>query len=115
MTEEDTVENMMDISMASLYGMEMHPYYMYRQKKILANLENIGFCKEGHESIYNIRIMEERHPIIALGAGAASKMVYLKENRFERVSNSKGVEDYIKRVDEMIEKKRPYLVGDKSI
>jgi len=115
MTEEDTVENMMDMATASLYGMDMQPYYMYRQKKILANLENIGFCKPGHESIYNIRIMEERHPIIALGAGAASKMVYLKENRFERVSNSKGVEDYIERIDEMIEKKRPYLVGDKAM
>ena len=115
MTEEDTVENMMEHAMASLYGMDMHPYYMYRQKKILANLENIGFCKEGHESVYNIRIMEERHQIVALGAGAASKMVYLKENRFERVSNSKGVEDYITRIDEMIEKKRPYLLGDKSI
>jgi len=115
MTEEDTVENMMEHAMASLYGMDLHPYYMYRQKKILANLENIGFCKEGHASAYNIRIMEERHQIVALGAGAASKMVYLKENRFERVSNSKGVEDYIARIDEMIEKKRPYLLGEKSI
>ncbi len=107
-------EKMMEIAMASLYGMEMHPYYMYRQKKILANLENVGFCKEGHESVYNIRIMEERHQIVALGAGAASKMVYLNENRFERVANTKGVEDYIERVDEMIEKKRPYLLGEKS-
>lgn len=107
-------EKMMDIAMASLYGMDLHPYYMYRQKKILANLENVGFCKEGHESVYNIRIMEERHQIVALGAGAASKMVYLSENRFERVANTKGVEDYIDRVDEMIEKKRPYLLGDKS-
>ncbi|GKT30973.1 hypothetical protein ADUPG1_001777 [Aduncisulcus paluster] len=59
--------------------------------------------------------MEERHQIVALGAGAASKMVYLEENRFERVSNSKGVEDYIERIDEMIEKKRPYLLGAKSV
>lgn len=115
MTEEETVENMMEIANASLYGMDMHPYYMYRQKKILANLENIGFCQEGHESIYNIRIMEERHPIIAVGAGATSKMVYLSENRFQPVSNSKGVEDYISRVDEMIEKKRPYLIGEKAM
>jgi len=115
MTEKDTVESMMDAASSSLYGMDMQPYYMYRQKKILANLENIGYCKPGHESPYNIRIMEERHPIIALGAGAASKMVYLEENRFERVSNSKGVEDYIDRIDEMIEKKRVYLVGEKAM
>ncbi len=75
-------EKMMEIAMAKSLWHGMHPYYMYRQKKILANLE-MWLCKEGHESVYNIRIMKKDIKIVALGAGAASKMVYLNENRFD--------------------------------
>ncbi len=109
LNEEDLTVRMMDEAMGTLYGMDMQPYYMYRQKRILANLENVGFCKEGHESVYNIRIMEERHPIVALGAGASSKFIDPETQKFERQSNSKGVEDYVERVEEMIERKRDYF------
>ena len=81
----------------------MHPYYMYRQKNILGNLENVGYCKEGCECIYNIYIMEEVQSIIALGAGGSTKLV--DNDRIERVFNVKEVSEYIRRTDEMIQRK----------
>ncbi|SHJ87396.1 coproporphyrinogen dehydrogenase HemZ [Tepidibacter formicigenes] len=96
---------MIDISMDYAQKMGLNPYYMYRQKHMLGNLENIGYSKKGFECIYNIQIMEEKQSIFALGAGANSKIVYLDENRIERVPNVKNIEHYIKRVDEMIKKK----------
>ena len=86
--------------------MGMQPYYLYRQKNIPGNLENIGYAKEGKESLYNILIMEEKQDIIAMGAGASTKCVYLPENRIERSENVKNVDHYIERIDEMIERKR---------
>lgn len=105
----DDVLSMLEYTNGQLRQAGYVPYYMYRQKNMIGNLENVGYCKPGYESLYNMRIMEERHTILALGAGAQSKMCFHRENRFERVSNSKGVEDYIARVDEMIAKKVPYF------
>ena len=87
----------------------LKPYYMYRQKHMLGNLENIGYAKEGYECIYNIQIMEEKQSNYALGAGSISKFVYVDEDRIERVENVKNVEQYIDRVDEMIERKRSFF------
>lgn len=84
-----------------------NPYYLYKQKNTLGNLENVGFAREGHESLYNIYIMEEIQTILALGGGASTKMV--KGDRIERVFNPKEASDYIKRIDEIIEKKRTAL------
>lgn len=99
------VEDMAGAAADYAAKMGMKPYYLYRQKNILGNLENIGYSTEGHESIYNIQIMEEKQPIIAMGAGAVTKMVFPEENRIERVFNVKSVNDYINRIDEMIERK----------
>ena len=85
------------------------PYYMYRQKNMTDNLENIGYAKPGLEGIYNILIMEERQNILALGAGAVCKFVDYKNNRIERVDNVKSLKDYIERIDDMIEKKKNFL------
>jgi len=87
----------------------MHPYYLYRQKNVLGNLENVGYCKPSAESIYNIQIMEEMQTIIALGAGAVTKFVDPESGRIERAFNVKNVEEYISRVDEMVERKRLLL------
>ena len=84
-----------------------NPYYLYKQKNTLGNLENVGFAKEGHESLYNIYIMEEIQTILALGGGASTKMV--KGDRIERVFNPKEAADYIARIDEIIKKKRAAL------
>ena len=81
------------------------PYYMYRQKNISGNLENVGYAKEGFMSTYNINIMEEKQTILALGAGSISKRVY-PDGRIERCENVKDVAQYMERIDEMIERKR---------
>lgn len=109
LTSSSVVEDMANYTSKTLASIDYVPYYMYRQKNILANLENVGYSHKGSESLYNMRIMEERHTILALGAGSASKFCYPDENRFERYSNSKGVEDYIARIDEMIDKKLKLL------
>ncbi|KAB3537282.1 coproporphyrinogen dehydrogenase HemZ [Alkaliphilus pronyensis] len=101
--------NMLRITGKYAEDMGMTPYYLYRQKHMLGNLENIGYCKEGYECIYNVQIMEEKQTIIALGAGAVSKITFPKENRLERVPNVKDLQQYIARVDEMIERKKPYI------
>jgi oxygen-independent coproporphyrinogen-3 oxidase len=82
------------------------PYYMYRQRNILGNLENVGYSKPGCESIYNVQIMGEKQTIIAIGAGAISKIYYPDENRLERIFNVKSLEDYLSRIDEMIVRKK---------
>lgn len=84
----------------------LFPYYLYRQKNIPGKLENIGYAAAGKECVYNILIMEEKLDILAMGAGASSKFVFHKENRIERVENVKNVDEYIGRIDEMIERKR---------
>ncbi len=83
----------------------MKPYYLYRQKNMSGNFENVGYAKEGKFGLYNILIMEEVQSIVALGAGSISKRVY-PDGRIERCENVKEVAQYIERIDEMIERKR---------
>ena len=90
----------------------MEPYYLYRQKNIGGNLENVGYAKEGCECLYNILIMEELTDIISVGAGASTKLTFHKENRVERVENCKSVDDYMERLEEMLERKRSFLRED---
>lgn len=107
--QEMTFENnqeIMDLTMQTAYEMEMGPYYLYRQKNMKGNFENVGYAKVDKAGIYNILIMEEKQPIIALGAGGSSKLVFEKGTRIERVENVKDVASYITRIDEMIERKR---------
>lgn len=94
----------MAADLAKELGME--PYYLYRQKNIGGNLENVGYAKPGTECLYNVLIMEEMTDIIAAGAGASTKLVFSKENRVERVENCKSVDDYIDRFEEMLDRKR---------
>lgn len=106
LTQYEEMIKMIDLSMECAKDMGLNPYYMYRQKHMLGNLENIGYAKEGYECIYNIQIMEEKQSNYAVGAGSISKFVYVDEDRIERVDNVKNVEQYIDRVDEMIERKK---------
>ena len=94
---------------AACTDMGMLPYYMYRQKNIPGNLENIGYSLPGKECLYNILIMEEKQDIISCGAGASTKYVFPEENRIERTENVKNIDHYINRIDEMIDRKRKYL------
>lgn len=81
------------------------PYYLYRQKQMTGNFENVGYAKGNTAGIYNIRIMEEAQTIIALGAGGISKVYYPGENRLERVANVTNYEIFIERLDEMLQRK----------
>ena len=105
LTRYEEMIKMIDLSMEYAKDMGLNPYYMYRQKHMLGNLENIGYAKEGYECIYNIQIMEEKQSNFAVGAGAITKYVYVDEDRIERTDNVKNVEQYIDRVDEMIQRK----------
>lgn len=95
--------------------LSMEPYYMYRQKNMAGNFENVGYSVEGLECIYNILIMEEKQTIIACGAGASSKVVFHNEAddnhsvRIERIENVKDVRNYIQRIDEMIDRKKKFF------
>ncbi len=94
---------MVDLSSEMLTGEGYMPYYMYKQRNTLGNLENVGFAKEGHESLYNVYIMEEVQPVLAIGAGGSTKMVYRDE--IERVFNPKDAADYTSRIDEVLKRK----------
>ncbi len=87
----------------------MKPYYLYRQKNMAGNLENVGFSVPGHEGLYNVLIMEEKQTIMALGAGSACKYVTDGGKTVTRSENVKDVTNYIERIDEMIERKRNKL------
>lgn len=109
LTEGKKIQKMLELCKVRTEEMGLKPYYMYRQKNMLGNFENVGYAKPGYECIYNIEIMEEKQSIIAAGAGAITKMVFDDGQRIERVPNVKSLEDYITRIDEMIERKRNYM------
>lgn len=89
------------------------PYYLYRQKNMSGNFENVGYAKEDKAGLYNILIMEEVQTIVALGAGSISKRVY-PDGRIERCENVKEVALYIEKIDEMIGRKRELFMTNES-
>ena len=100
----------MALAFAEKHGYE--PYYMYRQKNAsgtggVSGQENIGFARPGRESLYNMLIMEELQTIAALGAGASTKLFHGHRRRISRIENVKSLRDYIDRVEEMAQKKKP--------
>lgn len=111
----DTLHNSEDImEMCESYArqMGMNSYYLYRQKNMSGNMENVGYALPGKEGIYNILIMEEVQTIIACGAGTVTKRVY-GDGRIERCDNVKDVGLYIEKIDEMIERKRRLFEDEK--
>ena len=107
-TAYNNTEETMSIAEAGARAMGMEPYYLYRQKNMSGNFENVGYSVEGKYGIYNILIMEEKQSIVALGAGSITKRVY-PDGRIERSDNVKDVALYIEKIDEMIERKRKLL------
>lgn len=105
----------MKIAAAGAYELGMEPYYLYRQKNMSGNFENVGYAKPGKAGIYNILIMEEKESILALGAGTISKAVF-EDGRIERCDNVKDVALYMEKIDEMIARKRQLLLknGEKQ-
>ncbi len=114
------IEAMIDAARDAAARMDMEPYYLYRQKNIAGNFENVGYAKVDKAGIYNILIMEEKQSIIAAGAGATTKIVLDhkvpapgskrgKMTSLIRLDNVKAIDAYIDRVDEMIERKGEWL------
>lgn len=81
------------------------PYYMYRQSRCVGNFENVGWCREGFEGLYNIFMMEETHTVLACGAGAVTKLRDPHSNHLERIFNFKYPYEYISRFDELTARK----------
>ena len=101
---ENPTDTMVDYATNKLFKCDYQPYYLYRQKNMVGNLENIGWSKKGFESLYNIYIMEEVQSIIAVGSGASTKLVD-HPSRLERVFNYKFPLEYIKHFDLMLSRK----------
>ncbi|MCI9531157.1 MAG: coproporphyrinogen dehydrogenase HemZ [Lachnospiraceae bacterium] len=101
------------IGLTAKYAREMGllPYYLYRQKNMAGNFENVGYAAPGKAGLYNILMMEEKQSILALGAGAVTKYVFEPDKetgnvRVERTENVKNITQYMERIDEMIGRKR---------
>lgn len=108
-SDKGNTSDMMKLTIEYAKKQNLHPYYLYRQKNMIENLENIGYSKAGFECIYNIQIIEEKQTNIAFGADAITKTVFTDENRIERQANIKDIGLYISRIDEQINKKLKLL------
>jgi oxygen-independent coproporphyrinogen-3 oxidase len=106
------VEESIALSRQTAEAIGMRPYYLYRQKYMSGNLENVGWALPGKECLYNIDMMEETHHVLALGAGGVSKRMDFKNSFHARLANPKGVPDYIERIDEFIRRKRAFFESE---
>ena len=104
----ENTEEMMNLTAAYCRRLGLEPYYLYRQKNMAGNFENVGYAKPGKAGIYNILIMEEKQTIVAMGAGSTTKAVF-PGGRIERCDNVKDIDLYLERIDEMIDRKRKLL------
>lgn len=107
----ETAAAMVRMGLETARAMGLKPYYLYRQKYMAGNQENVGYALPGHACQYNVDIMEETTHILALGAGGISKRVYPEEGHIGRAPNVSNIEQYIARVDEMAERKRALFLG----
>ncbi|MCC8043072.1 MAG: coproporphyrinogen dehydrogenase HemZ [Oscillospiraceae bacterium] len=98
---DDVLSQMVSAAFETLTAAEYYPYYLYRQKNTVGNLENVGYSKAGKEGLYNIYIMEDAQNIIALGAGASTKLVDRSTGKIKRYFNYKYPYEYISRYEEM--------------
>ncbi len=108
-------DEMIALARARLTAGGWRPYYLYRQKYMAGNLENVGYAKPGKACLYNIGNMEETVSVLALGAGAITKWLFDprdRDLRIERAPNVRNIEAYIERVDEMVRRKRDVIFSE---
>lgn len=105
LTNNNIVAKMLDYAYIKLSENDYKPYYLYRQKNMIENLENVGFSLGDTNCTFNIDSIDEQVSVLACGAGAISKRLFLNENRHERSANVKGIKEYIERIDEMQKRK----------
>lgn len=101
--EGDIAAEMVRLGYGSALRMGMVPYYLYRQKNMAGNQDNTGYAVPGKECLYNIIMMDEKQPVIGIGAGSTTKF---GEKRFENV---KDIANYLSRIDELVEKRNTFL------
>ncbi len=102
----DMVADMIRAGADTAHALGMQPYYLYRQKYMAGNQENVGYALPGHACVYNIDMMEETANILAMGAGATTKRLFDRKGYIQRAFNVSDIRQYIDRVDEMVERKR---------
>jgi oxygen-independent coproporphyrinogen-3 oxidase len=103
--DSDATEKMVEYASTTLSQNGYKPYYLYRQKNQCGGQENVGYFRE-KVCLFNVDSMEESLSILACGANAISKRIYHYENKIERFANVKDINEYINRIDEMIDKKK---------
>lgn len=113
--EREGAAEMIAAARSRLMAGGWRPYYLYRQKYMAGNLENVGYAKPGKACLYNIGNMEETVSVLALGAGAISKWLFDRNLRIERAPNVRNIEEYIRRVDEMVARKRAVIFGSNPL
>ncbi|WP_308754242.1 coproporphyrinogen dehydrogenase HemZ [uncultured Anaerotruncus sp.] len=103
--ELELVDGMVGYARGAAAAAGQRPYYLYRQNGTLANLENVGYSLPGREGLYNVYIMDETHTILAVGAGASTKLRHPVTGAIERVYNYKYPYEYLSRFDEVLRRK----------
>lgn len=103
--DAETARKMLKYAQDSLISNEYIPYYLYRQSRMVGNLENVGWSKPGFESLYNVYVMDETHTILACGSGGVTKLKNQADDYLERIFNFKYPYEYIDRFDEIIARK----------
>jgi len=106
---QNELNAMHDETLNCAYALNMKPYYMYRQKNMVGNLENVGYSTSGKECIYNVEMIEDKQSIIAIGSNGVSKIIFRDTNRIERYGNLKDVREYTKRIEEKVDGKIKFL------
>ncbi len=104
-SDGNTAKQMLEYASSRLNASRYEPYYMYRQSKCVGNLENVGWCKSGKDCLYNIFMMEECHTVIAVGAGAVTKLCDPQSTNVQRIFNFKYPYEYISGFDKITERK----------
>jgi len=108
MPDAEAVSEMVDYAYRTLTAAGYRPYYLYRQKNMAANLENVGYAKPGFESPYNVMMMDDSQTILGIGAGASTKVLGGKRG-IERLTECKYPYDYLARFDELMQEKEQQL------
>ncbi len=103
--EAKTAADMLKYAKDRLTAKEYFPYYLYRQSRMVGNLENVGWSKRGYESLYNVFVMDETHTILACGSGGVTKLKDSAADYLKRVFNFKFPYEYIDRFDEILKRK----------
>lgn len=106
--DAQAVNEMLDFAWPALRARGYQPYYLYRQKFMSGSLENVGWCRPGYASVYNICMMEELHAVLALGAGGVTKQV--GDGQVKRLSNPKYPQEYLRALPRIVEEKRTWTL-----